>query len=311
MSLEDRLVNITRNYHIDLKRTFECSDESYLLFQDKLEWRKEEIEKNKTVHKNLIDKIKKSSQNKKLKLFTKLKDEELSEEGRKHVNEALQKIENEKEKWTILELTKEEMQLYQVLNTTNYTNDHITHILNMSVIYLFSIFEAFNKDFFREILLERPEIMKSKTKNINYEEIINLASIQEIHKWLVTKEIDGIGYMNIDDFGNFLKNKFNIDLKEYPYWDELREQYYRRNIIVHNSGKISELYIDKMSLNLSDIGKKLEVDFDYIQNCFLKIHDALTYIASKVFEKFKLSKLDFIPLSEGEFHSCPVCGRKT
>ena len=45
------------------------------------------------------------------------------------------------------------------------------HIPKMSLIYLFSLFEAFNKDFFQTLYKYKPELIKNKKKHLNYETI--------------------------------------------------------------------------------------------------------------------------------------------
>ena len=188
-----------------------------------------------------------------------------------------------------INLNEEEGKLQSAFFMLSNRKLHLNCLLDMAHIYLITLFEAFNKDFFTEILNYKTEIMKSK-KEIQYEEILKYASIEDLHKYMVKKKIDEISYMNLDEFAeNFLFKHFNIDIKiGFSKWNDLREKYYRRNIIVHNNGKISEIYAQKMNLAPCEIGKELSTDIVYIEECFKDIHSCISFIEEKIYEKLKI-----------------------
>ncbi len=64
------------------------------------------------------------------------------------------------------------------------------HIPKMSLIYLFSLFEAFNKDFFQTLYKYKPELMKSKKKHLNYELILKFSDINDIHEYIIQNEVN-------------------------------------------------------------------------------------------------------------------------
>lgn len=130
--------------------------------------------------------------------------------------------------------------------------------------------------------------MIKKNKSINYKEIMEFNSINEIYEFLALKEIEEFGYQNIDEFANYLVKKFKIEIEEYfGLWNQLRENYYRRNIIVHNSDKISELYVKKMKLDNSMIGQEAKLlDYEYVKKCFKNIYNCIYFIEGKFIKKF-------------------------
>jgi len=170
------------------------------------------------------------------------------------------------------------------------------YLLKMGLISYFSLFEAFNKDFFQKIFIFKPEIMKNKNKEVNLDFVLKFDKIEELHKALSQKEIEKIGRFNIDEIASFLFNKFKIDLKSnLECWLSLRESYYRRNIIVHKNGKISEIYIQKLSLGRDHLDKELICDIEYITNCYNYLQEYINYISNSIRKKFKLkSSLDSI-----------------
>jgi hypothetical protein len=163
-------------------------------------------------------------------------------------------------------------------------------ILKMSHIYLFTLFEAFNKDFFIKLLKNKPNILIRNKKQIECKEIVHVKSILELHEKLASKEIEQISYKNIDELAKYLHKLLKIDLKtDFENWDEIRENYYRRNIIVHNNGKISDIYIEKIKVDKSLINEELENDIDYIESCSTNIINYINFIKKIIFKKFSLS----------------------
>ncbi len=124
------------------------------------------------------------------------------------------------------------------------------HLMNMTLVYLMALFEGFNKKFFQTLLINKPEQMKNRKKKINYEKLVEFDSIDKLHNYLAEEITNKLGYKDIDKFKNFLSEQYTINLdKEFETWEALRDNYYRRNIIVHNNGRISELCIKKLNIS--------------------------------------------------------------
>ena len=163
------------------------------------------------------------------------------------------------------------------------------HILKMGIIYFFSLFEAFNKDFFQTLFKFKPELMKTKDKHLNYEALLKFSDINELYECIIQEEINSLGYLDIDQIAEILMVKFKINLKEeFEYWKQLRENYYRRNIIVHNDGKISEIYLRKMSLGSDQLNEELSCDIDYLWKCHNDIQSYIDFIDDSIRKKFNL-----------------------
>ncbi len=61
--------------------------------------------------------------------------------------------------------TQIENKLQKIASQINQKPETIkNHILKMGLIYFFSLFEAFNKDYFQAIFMFKPDLMKSKEK---------------------------------------------------------------------------------------------------------------------------------------------------
>ena len=185
-------------------------------------------------------------------------------------------------------LTKNKLEKidYQINQKPETIKDHI---LKMGLIYFFSLFEAFNKDYFQELYLFKPDLMKSKKRKVDLEYLLQFKNIEDLHKSLSTKQIEKLGYLDIDKLAGLILKKFNIDLKDnLECWSNLRESYYRRNNIVHNDGKISELYLKKLSLGNDQLNKELNCDIEYLWKRHYDIHSYMDFIDDSIREIFDL-----------------------
>ena len=163
------------------------------------------------------------------------------------------------------------------------------HILKMGLIYFYSLFEAFNKDFFQELYIFKPDLMKGKDKKVDLDEILQFKNIDDLHKSLSQTQVDKFGYLDIDAYAIFILKKFNIDLiNKLECWSNLRESYYRRNIIVHNDGKKSEIYLKKLSLGSDQINEELNCDIEYIWKISYDIQTYMDFLDDSIRKRFKL-----------------------
>lgn len=163
--------------------------------------------------------------------------------------------------------------------------------LNMIHVNLFTYFEAFNKDFFLEVFLSNPKyLLKSSEakkkgesdKILDYKEILDFSSYEEIIFHMSYRQVEKYAHLNIDKFNIELKSKFDIDLIiNFKNWDELRENYYRRNVVVHNKSRISKIYALKMNCE-DEIGHGLRSNSNYIKSIGNNIDKYIDFIYGKI-----------------------------
>lgn len=164
------------------------------------------------------------------------------------------------------------------------------HLMNMTLVYLMALFEGFNKNLFLTLLMNKPEQMKNRKKSINYERLLEFNSLEDLHKHLAEKITNELGYKDIDEFNNFLSEQYKIDLNnKFKNWEALRDNYYRRNIIVHNNGRISELCIKKLNILPDLLNSKPIMNIDYLAEASNNIKTYMDFIFTSIKEKFKLN----------------------
>ena len=190
---------------------------------------------------------------------------------------------------TSVQLSEEHREIYDLQSQLARNIPKANHFMNMIHVYLMALFEGFNKQFFSTLFYHMPEQMKSRDKKINYEVLFNFKSIENLHKYISEKETDEFGRMDIDKFNKELAKRYSFQLnEEFEYWEDLREKYYRRNIIVHNNGKISEIYLNRMNLSSENLNRKLNCDIDYLIDTNNNLKNYMSFIFTKIKEKFNL-----------------------
>jgi len=165
-----------------------------------------------------------------------------------------------------------------------------SRLFKMVHVALIALFEAFNKDFFTILLSAKPKSMRTKSKKISFEEIIRFGSLEKLYEFLALQITDKFGRQNIDDLAKFINDSFKIDLNlKFEDWEKLRENYYRRNLTVHNKCKISNDYIEKINgYGPDDINKELKIDYSYIYDCIDHLWKYIELLFKEIVNKFKL-----------------------
>ena len=192
-----------------------------------------------------------------------------------------------------------------LINTSDILNNsplRINNLLKMAHIYLMAEFEAFNHDYFTKLLICKPQLMngpvkyfKKKTFTLSFEQIIEYHSQEALFTEMVNKFISNVP-SNIDLFiTKFLEPCLDIKFStHYQKWESLRESYYRRNAIVHNNGRYSKNYINNLNLDLNMLNKQIEIDNDYLENCYETLISYIKFIHNLIVNLFPDLKLELI-----------------
>ncbi len=162
-----------------------------------------------------------------------------------------------------------------------------TFLAEMSLSYLIAYQEAFVKDYLFQLLIHKHQLLRSGVA-ITSEKIADHRSMRALWSTLAQKEVDSLGYGGIDDVASFFSKKLNIELSSYSNWGALREHSYRRNLIIHNNGRINDAYRKKTGTK-QKVGR-LETNIPYVISAVNNITGFISYIHASVASKFKLRK---------------------
>lgn len=171
-----------------------------------------------------------------------------------------------------------------------YVNMPVIHG-SSTLIMLITYFEEFIASLLNRIFKTFPQKYLDK-QQVTYSDICN-CSIEEVEGRIIAREIDRKmreSYMEwfklFGDHGIKME-RCQMDMKA------LREIYSRRNIIVHNSGRVNSIYLSEVPDSDAGIGDMLHVDLEYLDNAFTTIKTIVFCImieATKLLNKDKRSE---------------------
>lgn len=162
-------------------------------------------------------------------------------------------------------------------------------ILNESTLMMILVkYEEAIAGIYRFLVMKFPEQYLNK-KTISYPDLMHLGNdIEQIKNRLIEKEIEEFMRLPLKDWyktfdTNHKMNYLSIENE----LNDFKEIYYRRNIFVHNHGKVNEIYLKNVENSNFKIGEKIEVDKKYIEDSFQKV---LIILYGTFWELIKISK---------------------
>jgi len=157
-------------------------------------------------------------------------------------------------------------------------------IRDMSLIYLVAEFESFLRNVLEISFGKKPEILASSRKTITYEELVKFEKIDDAKEQIIEREILSVINQDIENIERYFEEKFNVQLSLFPSWKEFKERFYRRNIVVHNSGMTNKLYRLKTGYRGKD--KQMTVSQQYLEESIRLFEQMGLYIAEQLYDKF-------------------------
>ncbi len=137
-----------------------------------------------------------------------------------------------------------------------------TYVREMGVVYIVAKFEDFMSTILTAVFSHKPDLMKFSQKSISYEELFNHNTVESLRKMIIEKEVRTLINENIDDIKEYFVARFSFDLSQEKDWDEFKEIFYRRNVIIHNNGYPNDLY--RKRTGYEGPNQRLDVDDDYL-----------------------------------------------
>ena len=163
-------------------------------------------------------------------------------------------------------------------------------IREMSFIYLVAKFEDFISKEFQIVFTRKPEELKSKRKDkkITYEEIFSASKLEELWDKIIEQEITTTMW-GLEGINNGLKYFLCIDLSDNnDNWKAIKECFQRRNILVHNNGKVNTTYRQKTGKN--PIEEYLSVDEHYLSKSIILFETYCNEITDRLLQGFAKKK---------------------
>lgn len=167
-----------------------------------------------------------------------------------------------------------------------YADMPIIHGSN-TLVMLITRFEEFISNFLGELYVLYPHKYLDK-QQVSFSDI-QKRGIDDIRRIIVEREVDAMMRESFSEWFKIFQShgiKLESCSKEL---DILKELYARRNILVHNSGKVNETYLNYIPDTSASFGTRLDIDEEYLNTAFDAIR---TIIFTVLIEAAKLIKED-------------------
>jgi hypothetical protein len=175
------------------------------------------------------------------------------------------------------------------ISNVRKTNKHINLLYTNSLISLLSNVEWFFSQILHYYYDEHPESAGVQKRTLTLKDLKTFGSVEDAEKYLIDVKIDEVLRGNFESWTSLLKEDIGLGLGYLKdLMDELIEIYQRRNLFVHNGGVVNSIYISKVKENLRqeiEIGEKLSVDKQYLENSICKLQKAFILIGAELWKK--------------------------
>lgn len=180
-----------------------------------------------------------------------------------------------------------------------------------TLIMLITRFEEFIAAFISELYILFPHKYLD-AQQVSYSEIENIG-VEAIRKKIINREIDAIMRESYVEWFKLFEShgmKFESCKSEMKL---LKEIYARRNIFVHNSGKVNDIYLKNISDTQFSVGERLTIDEQYLSSAFGAIKIIVFTVLIEAARLIKEDKTEYLndiftsaydELVEGQY---PVC----
>ena len=163
-------------------------------------------------------------------------------------------------------------------------------LLSSMLVSLVGALEIFVSNVIKDILRLMPHVLSEKDIKFSFSELSGFSDMKEVSNYVIDKFTTDLIRGEVEAWFDFLNNKFGLKVPSNVSTYPALELFQRRNLIVHNGSKVSQIYINKLKkykLNV-EIGQKLPVTDEY----FERSADVLFVIAFELFSNsvFKFCK---------------------
>ncbi|MBO9681471.1 MAG: hypothetical protein J7502_02155 [Flavisolibacter sp.] len=151
--------------------------------------------------------------------------------------------------------------LYNIAEHELYENLLVTNI---------SKFEGYIFKSLNEVIEAYPEKLQiniagiSSVKNVPIEVVLSSSSHKEILSYLIKEKLVAISYAKPNDYLKFIEQALSVKLENNECFQDYIEMKATRDLIVHNSGIINDVYIVKSGKKgRGSVGERIIVDKSY------------------------------------------------
>lgn len=166
---------------------------------------------------------------------------------------------------------------------------HQLLLYRVSLVTLVSTAEWFVSELLHSYFDLYPSALDIDSRTLSFKDLQEFDSVESARAYLVEKEVEGFLRGSIDDWLALLEKRCNLSMGyiDQTIRDELVETYQRRNLLVHNGGRINSHYLKRVREDLRWQGSNdtVEVPEDYLADRIGTFERAFVLIGAELWKR--------------------------
>lgn len=170
------------------------------------------------------------------------------------------------------------------------------------IVSLVSQFDTYIGDLMRCVFEIKPHIIDASERKLTYSDLKAFDTIDNAQEYIVEKEIESVLRDSHSEQFSWFERKLNLKLRaDLPAWKGFVELTQRRNLFVHNDGKVSTQYLNVCKDHKVELpdgikpGDNLPVSKEYFErafDCLFEISLKLNQVLRRNLESTKIEQAD-------------------
>jgi hypothetical protein len=149
-------------------------------------------------------------------------------------------------------------------------------------------FEVYLVDILREVLKQKPEILRSRQQNITLEYLLQFQKIEDLIQDIIERKVNSLSYKGFLDIKQWYEEKGIPLIVDKEHSQGVVEIIAMRNIIVHNRGRVDEKYLRAIPTSSIKIGELRELSVDYLFSTLSILNTIVSETDHEIAQKFDL-----------------------
>ena len=126
-------------------------------------------------------------------------------------------------------------------------------------------FQVYLSDILREVLVKRPEILRSREPTVSLDYLLQFAEMEDLLQDVVDSKVSGLSYKGFDELEEWYSRK-GIPFEVGPDRPQVVELIATRNAIVHNRGRVDARYVRAVPTSPFKVGDLRTLEVEYLLN---------------------------------------------
>ncbi|WP_147296606.1 hypothetical protein [Flagellimonas nanhaiensis] len=180
----------------------------------------------------------------------------------------------------------------------NYSNIAHQIIQRNFIVSLVSQYDSFLGGLIRAMYFVKPELIDASDKKLTFSNLVDLGSVQEARDFIIEKEIDAILRGSHSNQLTWFENKIGKIRDKISSWSDFIELTERRNLFVHNNGKVTNQYLRVCHENGVKFEEEVKLEDNllvgpsYFEKAFKCVFEIGVLLAQTVWRKFLPENLE-------------------